>query len=96
MTDRDLQKILCDGPQGAQLLDLKLPAFHQQLSRKRVPNAAIVRIGSAMLYRRSELLKYRDQLRALATVTAAAKAKAKVAAKKAPTAKKTTARKVSR
>lgn len=75
LTDRHLQKLLCDGPQGAKLLDLNLPAFHQQVSRKRVPKTAIVRIGSAVLYRRAELLKYRDQLRASAKATGARKPK---------------------
>lgn len=75
LTDGALCELLYDGPLGAKLLGLKLPAFHQHVSRKRVPDAAIVRIGSAVLYRRAELIRYRDQLRANARPTTARKAK---------------------
>lgn len=64
----------CDGSTAAKLLGKQLNAFHQSLHRDRQRGGrladAVVTVGSVILYRRSALIRYRDEQRALAKVKA--------------------------
>jgi len=67
MTKRDYSDLI-DGPVTAKELGLKLPAFQQRVARGQIPEAAIVRIGSAVVYRRGEIRKYAAKMEAIAKI----------------------------
>ena len=64
MAKRDYSDLI-DGPAAATALELTLAAFQQRVARGQIPAAAIIRIGSQVVYARSEIDKYAAKLAAI-------------------------------